>query len=54
LCIGSRRRFSCFVESGRGRIVAMPVELQAGGVRRIIQPELTRLERTALENAFEV
>ena len=54
LCIGSRRRFSCFVEIGRGRIVAMPVELQAGGVRRIIQPELTRLERTALENAFEV
>lgn len=54
LCNGSRRRFSCFVDSGRGKIVAMPVELGPGGIQRIIEPALTRLERTALENALEV
>ena len=54
LCDGSRRRYSCFVEIGRGRVVAMPVELGPGGVRRIIEPALTRLERTALDNALEV
>lgn len=54
LCNGSRRRFSCFVDRGRGKIVAMPVELGPGGVQRIIEPALTRLERTALENALEV
>jgi malate dehydrogenase len=53
LCDGSRRRYSCFVDSGRGTIVAMPVELGRGGVLRIIQPALTRLERTTLENALE-
>jgi malate/lactate dehydrogenase len=52
LCIGSRRRFSCFVDVGRGRIAAMPVELQRGGVKRVLEPALTRLERTALENAL--
>jgi malate dehydrogenase len=54
LCNGSRRRHSCFVDIGRGRIVAMPVELGPEGVLRIIEPTLTRLERTALENALEV
>ena len=53
LCDGSRRRYSCFVETGKGRVVAMPVELEPGGVRRIIEPALTRLERTALDNAME-
>lgn len=53
LCDGSRRRYSCFVDSGRGRIVAMPVELGRGGVLRVIEPALTRLERTTLENALE-
>lgn len=52
LCDGSRRRFSCFVDAGRGRIAAMPVELERGGVKRVIQPALTRLEQTALENAL--
>jgi malate dehydrogenase len=54
LCVGSRRRYSCFVDAGRGRIVALPVELERGGVKRIIQPSLTRLEQTALENALEL
>ena len=49
----SRRRYSCFVDAGKGRIVAMPVELGPGGVRRVIEPTLTRLERTALDNALE-
>lgn len=54
LSIGSRRRFSCFVDAGRARVVAMPVELRAGGIWRVIEPALTRLERTALENALEM
>ena len=53
VCNGSRRRYSCFVDTGRGRIVAMPVELGPGGVLRVIEPALTRLERTTLENALE-
>jgi malate dehydrogenase len=52
LCDGSRRRFSCFVDAGRGRVAAMPVELERGGVKRVIQPALTRLEQTALDNAL--
>jgi malate dehydrogenase len=50
----SRRRYSCFVDAGRGKVVAMPVELGPGGVKRVIQPSLTRLEQTALETAFEL
>jgi malate dehydrogenase len=53
VCMGSRRRFSCFVDIGRGRIAAMPVELGRGGIKRILQPTLSRLERTALENSVE-
>lgn len=53
LCEGSRRRYSCFVEAGRGRIAAMPVEIERGGVKRVIQPALTRLEQTVLDNALQ-
>lgn len=68
LCSGSRRQFSCFVDAGlsagdpreqvpsatrRGRIVALPVELKPGGIRRVIEPALTTLERTALDNAID-
>jgi len=49
---GSRRRVSCFVAAGRGRVGAMPVELGEDGVRRLIEPVLTRQERTRLENAL--
>jgi malate dehydrogenase len=53
LCFGSRRRYSCFVEMGRGRIAAMPVELHPGGIKRIVEPSLSSIERVALENALE-
>jgi malate dehydrogenase len=52
LANGSRRRFSCFVTVARGRVAAMPVELGQDGVLRIIEPALTRQERTMLENAI--
>jgi hypothetical protein len=53
LANGSRRRFSCFVNTGRGRVGSMPVELSQDGVVRILEPSLTRQERTKLENAVE-
>jgi malate dehydrogenase len=49
---GSRRRYSCFVSLGRGRVAAMPIELGPDGVRRVLEPALTRQERTRLENAL--
>jgi malate dehydrogenase len=52
LAIGSRRRHSCFVSLGHGRIAAMPAELGPGGLRRILEPSLTRQERTMLDNAI--
>ncbi len=54
LCNGSRRRFSCFVDAGRGRIAAFSVELGREGVKRIIEPALTRQEQTALDNALDL
>jgi len=57
LTLGSRRRFTCFVamQSGpvRAAVTAMPVELREGGVARVLEPALTRQERTMLENALE-
>jgi malate dehydrogenase len=50
---GTRRRFSCFVIVARGKVAAMPVELGQDGLVRIIEPSLTRQERTKLENALE-
>jgi malate dehydrogenase len=54
----SRRRFSCFVPLERGPmrdvVVAMPVELGPEGVRRVLEPSLTRQEQTLLENAIEM
>lgn len=50
---GSRRRYSCFVATRPGTVIAMPVEVGAGGVERIIEPSLTPLERTWLENALQ-
>lgn len=49
---GSRRRFSCFVAIPRQGVAAMPVELGEDGVRRVLEPALTRQERTRLENAI--
>lgn len=50
---GSRRRYSCFVAVRPGTVAAMPVELGAAGVTRIVEPALTRQERTMMENALE-
>jgi malate dehydrogenase len=54
---GSRRRFTCFValDAGpkRAAVAAMPVQIRRGGVERVIEPALTRQERTFLENAIE-
>jgi malate dehydrogenase len=54
---GSRRRFTCFValEAGsrRAAVAAMPVQLRRGGVDRVVEPLLTRQEKTLLENAIE-
>ncbi|MEP6914045.1 MAG: hypothetical protein ABJC89_00295 [Acidobacteriota bacterium] len=52
LARGSRRRFSCFVTVSRGCVAAMPVELGQDGIVRIIEPALTRQERTLFENAI--
>jgi malate dehydrogenase len=54
----SRRRFSCFVALERGpmreAVVAMPIEVGLEGVRRVIEPKLTRQEQTLLDNAVEM
>jgi hypothetical protein len=50
---GTRRQFSCFVPDPRGVVSAMRVELGENGVRRVIEPVLTRQERTRLENSLE-
>jgi malate dehydrogenase len=54
---GSRRRFSCFValDSGPTRVAvcSMPVRLGPQGVAEILEPALTRQERTRMENAVE-
>src|SRR3954467_3674403 len=49
---GSRQRHSCFVVVERGGVASMPVELGPDGVRRVIEPTLTRQERTRLENGL--
>ena len=57
LASGSRRRYSCFVESGEGsivRVLALPVELGRGGVVRVLRPALTRQEQTRLDNAAAI
>jgi malate dehydrogenase len=57
IAFGSRRRFSCFVakEAGpiRAAVASMPVEVGPQGVIRILEPALTRQERTWMENAVE-
>ena len=54
---GSRKRFSCFVALDGGPVrtaaVAMPVELGPHGIARVLEPALTRQERTLLENAVD-
>lgn len=52
IALGSRQRLSCFADLTRGRVASMPVELGQDGVRRIVEPVLTRQEKTRLENGL--
>lgn len=52
----SRRLVSCFVapagdQAHRTRTCAMPVRLGATGIREVVQPALTQVERVAFDNA---
>ena len=55
---GSRRRYTCFVSldeaPNRGAVTAMPAEVGRQGIIRVLQPALTRQERTRLENGLSV
>jgi len=54
---GSRRRFTCFVplDAGPSRnvVAAMLVEVGPSGILRVLEPALSRQERTRMENALE-
>jgi len=50
---GSRRRYSCFVTVSPGRVTSMPAELGQDGIIRVVEPALTRQERTMMENAID-
>jgi hypothetical protein len=57
LALGSRRRYTCFTAvdvTGVGRhvIAAVPVEIVKGGIGKLIEPALSRHERTAFENGL--
>ncbi len=52
VAVASRRRYSCFVTVRPGTVAAMPVQIGPEGVTRIVEPVLTRQERTVLENAI--
>lgn len=54
---GTRRRYTCFAAievpgAGRDMIAAVPVEILKGGAGRILEPALSRHERTAFENGL--
>lgn len=56
---GSRRTSTCFVAPDvsagvRARAAALPVRLGPGGIEEVIVPELSILERVALENAMSL
>jgi hypothetical protein len=57
LADGSRRRYTCFAAvdvagAGRNLVAAVPVEIVKGGIRQVIEPALSRHERTAFENGL--
>jgi malate/lactate dehydrogenase len=57
LAHGSRRRYTCFTPidvpgTGRGLIAAVPVEIVRGGIGRVLDPALSRHERTAFDNGL--
>jgi malate dehydrogenase len=56
LANGSRRRYTCFaaIDTGAGRdlIAAVPVEIVEGGIGTVLEPALSRHERTTFENGL--
>lgn len=48
---GSRRRYTCFAFVGRA-VAAVPILLSRGGVERVLEPALSRHERTLFENGL--
>jgi len=57
LLSGSRRRYTSFASidvtgAGRGLNAAVPVEIVRGGIGRVLEPALSRHERTAFENGL--
>jgi hypothetical protein len=54
--LGSRRRYTCFAvlpdSLGRDAVAAVPVAFVRGGIGRVIDPALSRHERTAFENGL--
>ena len=59
LANGSRRRYTCFAAidvtgAGRDLIAAVPVEIVKGGVGKVLEPALSRHERTAFENGLRL
>jgi malate dehydrogenase len=49
---GSRRRYTCFAAIDNRHIVAVPVEIEKGGIKQTLDPALSRHERTTFENGF--
>lgn len=52
LANGSRRRFTCFAALQGRHIVAVPVQIEKGGIKQTLEPALSRHERTVYENGF--
>jgi lactate/malate dehydrogenase, NAD binding domain len=51
--LGSRRRYTCFAVLQNGAVAAVPIALARGGIGQVIDPALSRHERTAFENGLE-
>jgi malate dehydrogenase len=57
LANGARRRYTCFAAidvtgAGRGMIAAVPVEIMKGRIGKVLEPALSRHERTTFENGL--
>jgi malate dehydrogenase len=52
LADGTRRRYTCFAAVEGRQVVAVPVEIEKGGIERTLDPALSRHERTLFENGL--
>ncbi len=52
LASGTRRRFTCFAAIDARHVVAVPIEMEKGGIKQTLDPALSRHERTAFENGW--